>query len=319
MPRALTPFERHLRATPALDIPAREVALQAVDNMMAAATRSGALLEAARVAQADQQRGRPTVAKGRVAVLAQEAYQQRVNAEVAKYRAAFALMAEEHGGHQVVSARRAAAETAQSRQRPVFIQKAQYHANARDSMLRAADAVNGALRTVPPLPDWGAAKVQSVPPGPVETNAFPMLGWRPKKYNDMMFQFFPAEVRAAAGGLSGTPGTGLGVATDAVVGPTEPWYNSLLRSIGFGVQAVGKAAADSGAKESGRNPATGGALTTGGNILQSLSTLLTGAMDQGKTQAPEVAPQTVSTGTMILIGAGAIGVGYIGWKLLKGA
>ena len=94
---------------------------------------------------------------------------------------------------------------------------------------------------------------------------------------------------------------------DSITGPQEPWYGALLRSVGYGVQAAGKAASEEGTKAGNAD------LQTGGNIVSSLSAMLTGGMNQP--QSTVVADAGIDPALVILT-VGAVGVGgYVLWKL----
>lgn len=311
MPRTLFPLELQLRTQPTLDQPARSAALTAVNNMMASATRAGELLAQAR-AENLRAATKPSVSTGRAAVIAREAYRSRTNAEVAKYRAAYSLMAEEQGNEAVRSQQAANQQTSDSLKYRILTDKANHHAKQRDLMLQAAAATDRAFASVPPLPTHVDGAVASAVGH--EISAQPTMGWRPRKYTDLMGDFFPVEVRLAAGGLSGTHGGGLGVLGDGtVMASSEPWYTSLTKAIGFGVKAAGDAAQQEGAKQGAQDPAAANALQTGGGWVSRLSTLLTGGVNQGQQQSPDTGP---SIGIVIL-GAGALGAaGYVVWRLI---
>lgn len=325
MPRAMSPLQLQLQTEATLDAPARQAALIAVNNMMSAATRSGSLLAAARQASMAEASGDPSVAKGRAALIAQDAYQSAISAEVAKYRAAYAIMAEEHGNHYVTFARAASqARTAQHKQ--PLIQKAKFHGKARDIMMQASAATEGALKNVPPLPMHITGQLrtnqQVAKGGGEEYLAQPTFGWRPQVYKDLTGNFFPKDIKNAAGALNGALGGigSLGLVGAASLGTVDAtqgyptgndWWLSLQRSIGFGLDAAGKAALDEGQKKANSDPSTAGALKTGGSIMSVLSNLLTGGVQQGMEQPVE---QSVSWGLVLGVGAVAALGGWLVWK-----
>lgn len=325
--RELTDLELQLRDSDTLDVPARQAALVAVDNMMRAATRSGALLSLAREANVAAAMDSNSPAAQNRAALAREAYQERTNAEVAKYQAAYALMAEMHGEQGVSAADAIRMAQSAEAQRP-FIAAAKYHGKVRDLMLQASAAAERALKMVPPLP-YDVAPMARVGPEanvaqgkPAELMAQPTYGWRPKKYSELMGDFFPMNYRLAAGALSGMHGTSVGSqfgTADATQNmPTgESWWNSLQKAIGYGVKAAGEAATVEGQKKAEQDPTGASVLSTGGDVLNVLSAMLGTGVNQGMRQPMPQQGGGPDVGTMVLVGGGlAIGA-YAIWKLTQ--
>lgn len=323
MPTPLTDLEIQLRETDTLDVTARQAALVAVDDMMRSATRSGALLAAARdanVAAASQQNS--PAAQNRAA-LAREAYTQRTNAEVAKYRAAYALLAEMHGQEGVSATQMAQQAQSAMAQRP-FVAAAKYHGRVRDLMLQASAAAGKALKSIPPLP-YDVAPMPRVGPEsnvaqgkPAELMAQPSFGWRPKKYSELMGDFFPLNYKLAAGALSGVHGTSVGSqfgTADATYGQATgaSWWTSLQTALGYGVKAAGEAATVEGQKKASEDPSGASALQTGGSVLNVLSSMLGAGVNSGM-QRP-VYEQPTDWGTVVLVGGGLAVGGFALWKM----
>ena len=325
MSRQLTILEQHLRQSPTLDVTSRQAALVAVDDMMKGATRSGALLAAAQAANVDAASEPNSAAAENRAALAREAYEQRTNAEVAKFRAMYALMAEQHGQQSASAAQNAEMAADAMAQRP-FISAASYHGKARDLMLQASAAAGEALRSIPPLP-YDVAPMANVGPednvarGETgELLAHPSYGWRPKKYSELMGNFFPLNYRLAAGALSGAHGTSINAqfgTADATFNQAtgSSWWPAMQRALGFGVKAAGEAATVEGQKKAGSDPAGGQALQAGGSVLNVLSAMLGAGVDQGM-QQPAV-EQPTDWGTVALVGGVLAAGGYAIWKLTQ--
>jgi len=323
--RQLSALERDLRETATLDVPARQAALVAVDDMMKAATRAGSLLSQARAANVAAAGNPNSPAAQNRAALARAAYEQRTTAEVAKFRAAYALLAEMHGQEGVSNTQMISMAESSMAQRP-FIAAVKYHGRVRDLMLQASAAAEKALRSIPPLPLDVAPMARVGPESnvaqgkPAELMAQPSYGWRPKKYTELMGNFFPMNYKLAAGSLSGVHGTSLGTqfgTADATVNmPTgESWWNSMQTALGYGVKAAGEAATVEGQKKAEQDPTGAGALQTGGSILSVLSSMLGAGVNDGMSQ-PYVEPQT-DWGSVALVGGGLALGGLLLWKFMK--
>lgn len=329
MPRSLTELEIHLQQANTLDVPARQATLIAVNDMMEAATRSGELLRAAREASVRAAGNSNSPAQQNAASLAREAYTQRTNAEVAKYRAAYAIMAEQNGEESASAAEAAKNATTAKAQGP-FISKANYHGKVRDLMMQASAACAQALKSVPPLP-FHVAPAPRIGPednvargGSAELMAQPTYGWRPKKYSELMGDFYPTNYKLAAGALSGVHGVSVGSqfgTADATTNmPTgESWWVSLQKALGYGVKTAGEAAAVEGQKVAERNPAGGSALQVGGNVLNALSAMLGVGVGDGMSGKASAGSASTgpSIGSVILIGGGVAVGGFLLWKFLK--
>ena len=303
MNRPLTPLERDLRSQPALNAPVRTAAINAVDQMMNDSQRAALLLKQARSEVMRAPAG--TLSSGRAAVLAREAYEARTSAEVGKYRAAYTLVAESEASKAEL-ARRAAARAQDPKKHAALVEKAKYHGVRRDLMVAAAKATSKALKRIPPLPAHVTKNAATLPSNH-ELLASPTLGWRPPAFNNLTGNFYPDDVRAAAGALSDV---------DPSADNAPQWWTSLQQSLAHGVKATGAAAAEEGQKTSTSNPTGGGALTLGGNLLNTLANMMSGA------GADSVQGQPVNTqpdwGTIVLVG-GVLSVGgLLLWKVLKG-
>lgn len=316
--RKLTELEVQLRQSNTVDVPARQAALRAVDDMMRAATRSGQLLAAAREVTMQAAASGNTAAQMNAMALAQQAYEQRTTAEVAKFRAAYALMAEQNGEAGVGAAEAARSARTAQQQRP-FISASKYHGKVRDLMLQASAAAAKALRAIPPLPAHVGPQPRVGPESNVargasaELLAQPTYGWRPKKYSELMGDFFPLNFQLAAGALSGANGFSLGGqlgTADATANmPTgETFWTQLQKAFGYGVRAAGEAASSEGQKVAGSDPAGGSALQVGGNILNALSAMLGVGVQDGMRRPAAVNGESASTpwGTYALVGGAAI-------------
>ena len=297
------PLVKQLQKTPTADPAARQAAVLAINSMMRGATRAGALLEQAKQAAISAAINKSSVDLQRAQQAAQEAYKQRTNAEVAKYRAAYALMAENEAG-QAVSMAQAAASAKDAASQRILIQKSNYHAARRDLMVQAANATSKALKQIPPLDPTIAPAPQQERAGEqmyrrADAQARPSFNWRPSAYRAVVGNLYPADVKRAAGAL-------VGLGDDTVNSSTgSSFLTALEASVSKGVAAAGAAAAQQGNAISGSNPTGGLALAGGGNLLTALSSIL------GTSQATGAAASTGTGSSMlpVVLGLGAIGVG----------
>jgi len=172
-------------------VEARQVALRAFDAAKRGETASRDLLREA---------SKETVrAPGsRAALLAQRAYTERMNAEVARFRAAFAAVAADLGA-QARSARAVAEKVKDIAQQRVAVSRVRNTERHADTMLQAANAMDKALEH---LPGVGTPPPVSAHQVTVGTSA----AFRPASFLDRFAHFFPSDIRAAAGSFSGVPG-----------------------------------------------------------------------------------------------------------------
>lgn len=307
---ATHPLVAKLKTAPTADPEARNAALVAVDAMMMGASRSAQLLAQAQAATMDGSVA-STVQLQRAAMLANQAYRERTNAEVAKYRAMYAIAAEE-AGNKAVSWSNVAQQARDDRAKAVAFEKSKYHTVQRDLMVQAANATANALKAVPPLPLVGPQQAtQDDMYRPVEAHGRPSFGWRPTLYRELAGSFYPADVRRAAGGLSGM---GDGTSDQQPpVGTTSPW-DALLHAFGAGVQATGAAAAQEGQKVATSNPSGGAVIGTAGNILAALTSAMGFGAKAGGA-GPNAAPATSTFPWVPLVGGIALaGAGLILFK-----
>lgn len=298
-----------IRTSATHDTEARKAALTAVDDMMRGASRSADLLSQAQAATVNGMYS-PQVGLQRASMLANQAYRERTNAEVAKYRAMFALAAED-AGNKSVSWGTVAARAQDARTHAAAIEKSNYHRVQRDLMVDAANATANALKAVPPLPLVGPQlDTQDDMYRAVETPSKPSWGWRPKLYRELMGSFYPADVRRAAGGLQGM-GDGRFGDTSA---PSDAW-DALLNAFGHGVQATGEAAAQEGNKVAASNPSGGAIIGTAGNILAALTRMM-GIKGNAATNQP-ASTDSPFPWIPVVGGVAALGVGYILFKHFK--
>ncbi len=303
--RALTPLERQLRTTKSADMRVRSYALGAVDAMMNDAARAEGLFKQAAL-EARRSAG-SNIAAGRAAVLAREAYDARTSAEVGKYRSAYALLAEDEST-KAEAAKSAAARMTRAKEYKPLIEKVRYHEKRRDLMLAAAKATDKALKRIPPLPA-DVTKNAATLPSNHELLASPTLGWRPQSFSTLTGNFFPDDVRAAASSLKG-----LGAVDPQATTSAPAWWGSLQNALGFGVKAAAEAAKGEGEKVATSNPTGGGALTVGGNLLNTLSNMIGGA--GGRTgAAPQAESAPIEWAPILAIGGVAVG-GFVLWKMM---
>ena len=283
-----SPFLHQLRTSPTSDVPARDAVLVAVDTMLKGSSRSAELLTRAWDAAKDAALN-PTVRTQRVSTLANAAYTARTNAEVAKYRALYMLVAEE-SGNRAASWSQVAAQTKNKLTKVAAMDQVDYYRDRRNLMVRAAEATEKALQNVPPLPQ---AQTSS------DYDMYRPVGWRPNG-----FVSSPRVTPAGLRGLSQLP-----------LGDTD-WWASLRNAFGQGIKATGEAASVEGQKVAGSNPTGGIALNVSGQLLAKLSTML-GPSEQGKGDAAVVVePSTFPWGLVVSSVAVVVG-GVAAWKFFE--
>lgn len=183
------------------DIEARQLVLQQLNRVKQADTQARALLEQARAASFSLAKNPSSAVQGRTTMLAQKAYTSRVNAEIGRVRAAYALLAEREG-NAAATAQQTLKSVKDSRQRAVLIQTSRAASLRRNIMLQAGAAAEKAFSFAPPLP--GAV----APVSAQQTTTGLTSNYRPPSYVARAGDFFPADVRAAAGSLRGLADVG---------------------------------------------------------------------------------------------------------------
>lgn len=184
-----------------MDIEARQLALQYLDRSKRAETQSAALLkEARKVNMAASQRPSDALLSRR-AVLARDAYNARMNAEVGRTMAAYALLAEREGT-KAVSAQEAMRRVKDAKQKDVLVEEAKGGQIRRNIMLQAAAAAEKALQYAPGLPkNIVGNRTESA--GAAQATVGASGIFRPKKYTTVQGSFFPEDIRAAASSFKG--------------------------------------------------------------------------------------------------------------------
>lgn len=296
-----------LRAQTSLDMPARQAALEATEAMVRGATRAGTLLRRARMV-AEESAVNPTVKLQRMTALAEQAYRERTNAEVAKYRALFSIQAEAEG-NTMASWGSVAAQAADKRTKAGATEKVRYFQKRRNLMLQAAAATAAALKSVPPLPRVGpqvATDYDMYKPVEMAVGK-PSDGWRPRIYNELVGNFFPADIRRAAGGLQGVQQLPLGEASA---------WDAFKRAISAGTVATGRAALDEGQKVAGSDPAGGLIIGSGTGLLDSLARLMGVAEQKGASATTTLEGSGFPWATLAIGGAAVVG-GVVLWRMMR--
>lgn len=185
-------------------IEARQLSLRYLNASKRAETESARLLVEA---QKETKRGPGT----RAAVLAQQAYETRLNAETSRFMAAFSLVASDLGA-EAVSARQVARTAQNATQQRVLVEKAQHAERRSNLMSLAADSMTKALKDLPGLKYGKPPSGQQVTVGMTQS-------FRPSAFTDRFAHFFPADIRAAAGSFQGvdTLSASFGASEDAVL------------------------------------------------------------------------------------------------------
>ena len=178
-----------------MDIEARQLALRNFEAVKRAETESARLFNEAKSASI---RAPGT----RAAVQAQQAYTNRLNAQVGRFRAAYALLAAEQGEKAESANTLARATKDASRQRTLQLTAA--HAERRRNlMLTAADAVSKAMDNLP------GVSVAQKPPSAQQTTVGGSTAFRSPEFLERFTHFFPGDIRAAAGSIQNNGFAGL--------------------------------------------------------------------------------------------------------------
>lgn len=215
-----------------MDVAARQLVLTQLKRAETGDTQSRELLKMAQDANMTFMSTGGSALEGRRAVLARRAYDTRVNSVVGRVRAAYALLAENEG-NTAISARQAAARVTLASQKEVFIVRAKNAELRRNIMLQAQQAAEKAFDAAPGLPESIGGKAGFVSSAQVTLGI--TESYRPPSYISRTNDFFPADIRAAAGSLKGfdLPGASRG-GTDSPLG----WLGAVEASIEADAQKV---------------------------------------------------------------------------------
>lgn len=265
----MTPLDA-ISKRPTLDPEAKQAFLTAVKEAQAGASYSGHMLKQAQKANADFAVSQSNIALGRRAVATREAYRGAMNAELARQRAAFLLLAEEAGNKAALS-RTTLARVVDGQQQRVLVEKVGVFESRRATLLQAAGATAKALESIPPLPPALAAGAPFKQTNEVSAT-FNAPGWRPKLFDERAGLFFPRDVRHAAGSLG--DGNLTPIPTGTTPTPASSWSDAITRAIAYGAAVVGQAAQTEGAKASQGDPTAAGAYQTVGDILDTIGRTL---------------------------------------------
>jgi hypothetical protein len=191
-------------------IPASQMTMSALKAAESADTRSTNLLKAAQQANLEMLKSPSDAARARRSILAQQAYNSRMNAQVSRVRAAFSLMADEEGT-KAVTARQALQQVQNAQKRNVLAVAVQGGELRRNIMLQAAAATDKALAVAPGLPASIGGQIQDLHKTPsASQTTVGASTFRPKRYETVASEFFPADIRDAASSLRGIDGGTVG-------------------------------------------------------------------------------------------------------------
>jgi hypothetical protein len=177
-----------------MDIEARQLALRNFEAAKRASTESRRLLEEARK---ETMRAPGT----RAAVLAQRAYENRLNAEVTKFRAVYSMLAAEEG-EKAESAAALSKQVRNAERQRTYQLNSQHAQRRRDLMLQASEEMSKALKNLPGL------SAAHRPPSGQQTTIGATESFRSPEFLARFSAFFPSDIRSAASvgqgnGLSG--------------------------------------------------------------------------------------------------------------------
>lgn len=263
------------------------------------AKKSGRLVAEARWAATQ----RDEYARSRALPLAQAAYNARINAEAARYEAASYLIAQDLRETGLEQASLASMTREATERQPLFT-SAQSNVIAADIMEEAAAAAGQAARDkAPPLPK---ELVQVQEPAGGDMSVGSSYGWRPKLVNEHMHNFYPPDVKAAAGALG---------ALGATEGEANSWWEGFKKALGAGAAAAGSEASKQGQKTTSDDPAAKAAWTASGGTLEWAAGLLNADYVAASKKPPPSAP---FPWVPVVIGAGVLGVGgVLLWRAAK--
>jgi len=265
-------------------IEARQLSLRYLNAAKRAETESARLL-------VEAQKETKRSPGSRAAVLAQQAYENRLNAEVSRYMAAFSLVAADLGA-EAVSARRVAQSIQNATQQRVLIEKAQ-HAERRSNLMQlAADSMTKAVKDLPGLKYGKPPSGQQVTVGMTQS-------FRPAAFTDRFAHFFPSDIRAAAGSFEGVDvqAASFGASDDVVLEARHAIARDLPT-----VRANCRALAD-------RVPGTSGDPGAAVRIQQAIGLAASGFGDAAGDMSFSSAHYGMSLKTVV-IGAGVAGLAY---------
>lgn len=226
--------------TPSLDVHSSQLASQMLAQARRGETESFKLLQAAQEANMAFTRDQSNASKARRAVLAKRAYETRINAELGRTMAAYALLADREG-NAAQTARQALQRVQDAKRREVLVDTVKGAERRRSIMLQAVEAAKKAFDAAPGLPE----SVVSEMPGPAQTTMGMNEMFRPPSYIKRAGAFFPMDVRAAAGTLKG-------------LDEGTTWDETFTRSISDDAAAVVKRAHELASEVASQDPATAG-------------------------------------------------------------
>lgn len=176
------------------DIEARALALRYLDAARRGESESRRLLAEAQKANLEFALRPSDGSKARRAVLARHAYETRLNAELGRTMAAYALLAGREGT-RALTAREAMKRVKDAKTREVLVEQAKGGEMRRSIMLQAMEAAAKAFDVAKGLPE----SVVGTPPGAAQTTIGLTEAFRPKSYLRHAAAFFPLDVRVASG------------------------------------------------------------------------------------------------------------------------
>jgi hypothetical protein len=287
-----------------MDTNARQLAL---DNLKAAnqsKTESVALLNAAQAAAKTAVLNQDSAMAGRAQMLASSAYKARMNSEVGRFRAAFALLAAKQGDQ--VQSTQAVADKAESaaRQKPL-IESVQHATRRRNLLLQAGEQSAKLLDNLPGLPPW-LVGMRSVGADQVTMNRVVGVGMRTQDYVERTSMFFPRDIRVAAAVSAGGQIRGLDDLGDL---DGASWFGAVCKCMEHDVaqlQGLMSAEAD---KLLGQDPA---AAAIGQQAIALHNRLhAMGSGEGGSLHGLGAADDTSSTTKLIIVGVGLAAAVYL--------
>jgi hypothetical protein len=269
-----------------LDEEAGRLAAEMLSRVRRGEVESARLLLAAQKAHTDYARNQSNAAKARRAVLAAHAYQTRINTELGRVLAAYALLAKSEGD-RAAKARAAQATAKTAQQREALEETAKAATVRRSLMLQAMAAAEKAFDAAPGLPESVVGEM----PGPAQVTVGVTEMFRPPSYVKRAGAFFPLDIRRAAGALQG-----LG---------DSAWLDELYGRIKRDVASVRQRAYEYASEITSQDPAAAGLAQRVPAVVETLKTLPQPSAKKKEEDFPW---------PHVLVGGAVL---YILWKVLQ--
>ncbi len=256
------------------DVTSSNLSLSLLNAAKDGETKAAEFLKMARKANLDHATSPNDFTAGRRAVLARKAYDAKVNAGVARTRAAFALLAKDEGD-KALAARAGMARATTVPAHGVFVEQVKRAEFRRSIMLQASEAAATAFDAAPGLPASIGGPSGSASAGQITVGHNDQ--YRPPSYVERAGGFFPSDIRAAASSLRGLPGMNTNSPHDAPLG----WIAGLEAACDEAAVRVESAGLQKAAAITSQEASTADLQVQAEGIIQQLSARHTAEMVNG--------------------------------------